>query len=461
MGLVRTRREAICLVLGTGLGLLFTTVFRLVAPSGEDTRPAVRSVVRVAPSPPPASAPPAAGAEMKLTRHGSHRNTNVLPTWQQAAAAYRDASLDRSQLHGLLYQLDAKGLRKLAAAVADGPRSGRFKRALREIYRRWAEVDPLAALAQAQTLDNGTRDLVLFDATRGFVEAQPQQAAAYFAAPPAADARGSLRNLGDRQLMLNLALAGWAEQDGTGALAFLNGQPANALYPGPAGSLGLEFARQDPAAAWSWAMRLSDQSARSSALQGVITTWAQTDPSAAANAVLGLSGNADYADLATAFAHTWANTDMTAAAQWVAAQPDGAVQAKAAAGIVGQWASDDPAAAAAWAGTLPDAARASAYEDVAGSWARFDPAAARDWLNSLPLGNARDAAIDGYLDTWGNSDLPVDKLAWAGRISDPQVREGITVKLLNSWLGDAPQTARQWISQANLPASITGKLNGG
>ena len=35
------------------------------------------------------------------------------------------------------------------------------------------------------------------------------------------------------------------------------------------------------------------------------------------------------------------------------------------------------------------------------------------------------------------------------------------VTVLDRWLGNNPQAAYQWINQAGLPATVTGKLKGG
>ena len=383
-----------------------------------------------------------------------------MPDWRRAAWEYNAPDTSLAQARSLLYQLDARSLHKLAANVTTWPPGGRTNRAMGDIFHRWAELDPVAALTAAENLPPPLAETALFNAMRGFTEAEPARAAAYFAAPPSPDDRSYLHDLGWRRSQLNQALAGWAEQDGRAAAAFLGTLPANTLFPGPAYSLGAEWARQDPPSALNWATRLPEGEPRSNALAGVVSVWMATDPQAAMNYVLGSPGDPAQDNLVATLTSTWAERDRPGAARWVAAQ-SAAVQAKAASAIIGGWSSNDLTAAAVWAGQLSGDARNNAFGALGSSWVTADAAAAQNWLASLPADTARDSAIESYLGDYQNNNTPQERIIWAGKISDAQRRDDIMAKVLNSWLSSAPQTARQWISQADLPATVTVKLNGG
>ena len=453
------RREAACLCAGVVLGVVLVLAIHpvpshdLAVPEG---LPPVSTMSGAA-----ASTSIDSGEHPDLPRHDrQHLVARNAAVWQRTAAEYGAPDVSLARARGLLYQLDSKALRNLAAAVATWPHGLRTTRAIRDIFHRWAEVEPLAALAQAQALDPSGSEMAVFEAMHGFVEGEPVQAAAYFAAPPSAGDQGGMRSLGDRRLMLNLALAGWAEQDGQAAVAFLDTLPTGTLCPGPAYSLAAEWARQAPAAALNWATQLPPGEPRANAMDGVIATWTETNPQAAANYVLGASADPNQGALVGAFATQWAARDLPAAARWVAGQSD-AVQANAAAAIASPWAANDPASAALWANQLSGDARSAAYAAVATTWYDEDPTAAQAWLNGLPADGARDAAIGSYLDDYRNNAPPVEKIAWASQISDEQKRDEITVKILNAWLSNSSQAARQWIGQANLPAMVTSQLKNG
>ena len=444
-------------MVGTVLGVVGTAAFRPGPPMS--ARPAAADEAAALTLKAGSPTGPKPLAKQHLTYGGSPAVRSP-PDWQRAALEYNASDARFTQARGLLYQLDAKSLRKLAADVTTWPPGRRTDRAVRDIFHRWAELDPAAALTSAENLPSPLSEAALFDAMRGFVETEPAQAAAYFAAPPSPDDRHYLHDLGWRRSMLNQALAGWSEQDGQAAVAFLGTLPANTLYPGPAYSLGAEWSRQDPAAALNWATRLPEGEPRSNALGGAISAWMDTDPQSAMNYALGLSADPAQDSLISTLADVWASRDLPGAARWVTAQSD-AVQARAAASVINSWPSNDLIGAASWAGQLSGDARSKAYGALGSSWLNADPAAAQNWLNSLPIDTARDSAIENYLNDYQNNSTPEEKIAWAGKINEAQQRETTTVKILNEWLSSAPQAAHQWISQASLPASITNQLKGG
>ena len=395
-------------------------------------------------------------------RYSANRlpSAKSLLDWQRTALEYNAPDTSLAHARSLLYQLDAKSLCKLAADVTTWPPSRRTDRVVRDLFHRWAELDPVAALTGAENLPSPLAEAALFDAMHGFVETQPEQAAAYFAAPPLLDDRSYLHDLGWRRSMLNQALAGWSEQDGQAAVAFLGTLPTNTLYPGPAYDLGAEWARQDPQAALNWAAHLPVGEPRSNALAGAVSAWMDTDPQVAMNYVLGSSGDSAQGNLISTLASAWAERDLSGAERWITAQSD-TVQAKAAAAIINRWPSNDFADAATWANQLSGNARDNAYGALGNSWGGADPAAAQNWLNSLPADTARDSAIKSYLGDYQNNNTPEEKIVWAGKISDAQQRGDTMIKVLNDWLSNAPQAAQQWIDQSSLPATVTSKLKGG
>lgn len=381
--------------------------------------------------------------------------------WERVAAQLATPGSDTSFARSLMLRLDGKALRKLAANVATWPRGRRNQRILGQIFHRWGELDPQAAITQAQALPPDLAYSTVREAIDGYAESDPAGASAYLAAPPPAGTANYLRGDWFRSIRLGQALQNWAEQDAAAAVGFASRLPPDAYRSYALDDIAQEWMRQDPTAALNWAQSLDISKQRTNALDGIVTTWAQTDPTVAANYVLGLSGNPSQNDLLKTLADHWSERDPAAAARWVAAQ-SGDIQAKSAGAVAETWANLDPQAAAAWSNQFPAGdTRNEAWSAIAKAWYVNDPAATQSWLNSLPTGEGRDSAIIGATAYWNLRNQPTEILGMVQGISDPQARANTLAGVLNTWLGSDHAAAQQWIGQANLPEAVTGKLKGG
>ena len=420
-----------------------------------------------------AAAPPTQAASDKpddvpdlLRRTKANTATKTLPTWKQAATAYLAADANPAVGRHLMLQLSPEGLRKLALALASQPKSPRIWDALGSLYLRWGQIDPLNALAQAQALPPSVfADMVTRCAARGFAWGDPEQAAAYFAAPPSADAHGDLVSRSFRQSILSMADGMTNQmggvQDPAATAAYLSSLPPDKVRSSQLSAVAKGWAEQDPAAALDWATHFSNPQQHDGAVQGVIDTWAETDPQAAASYVLGTPDDSNREYLMTLLVQNWGAVSPADAARWLLGQT-GDVQSQGAGTLVEQWIHSDPTAAASWAAQLPAGdARNVAFTHVASNWVDLDPAAAASWLGGLPAGDARDAAIVGYATVGNNDANPADVLQQVLTIGDPAKRDDTTVSVLKGWLASNPQAAHQWIDQAGLPGPVLGKLTGG
>ena len=450
--------------LGAGiiLGIVVTLGFQYVFLSG---RAAARAAHRSSGDTVPAAASPSTTAAQFAPSTDAPtkvpvRGTRSASDWERVAAQYGRVEGDPSLARSLLYRLDPKSLRKLAAHVATWPRGRRNQRILGEIFRRWGELDPRGALARAQALPNDLGAAATDRALDGFAENDAAAASAYLAAPPAPGSRHGLRAGFSRSIRLGEALQRWAEDDPAAAAGFVAQLPKEAYRPYILDSVAEEWTRRDPAAALRWAQGLGVDRERTSALSGVVTAWTETDPAAAANYVLGLSGNPAQDGLLRTLGLNWAYRDQEAAARWVAGQA-GHAQAQAAAAVAEPWTDNDPTAASDWAGQLPPGeVRNAAWKAVGSEWYLNDPGAAQAWLGGLPAGEGRDAAIVGFTQYWMISNRPGEVLGLVQGIGDPRTRADTLVSVLNQWLERDAQPAKQWINQASLPSAVTGKLSG-
>ena len=149
----------------------------------------------------------------------------------------------------------------------------------------------------------------------------------------------------------------------------------------------------------------------------------------------------------------------------------------------------DPEAAAAWAEHHQAGEHGLALPTRVGTrWAKRDPEAAMRWLSTLPEGWNRDAGVRETYRTWlrlggdrplvwlrGSelepwmdpalalfarkigADEPEEGLAWAGRISDEELRWGTLGQIAREWLVLDEPAARAWIERSELPEAYRSK----
>lgn len=316
---------------------------------------------------------------------------------------------------------------QLPPSVADSLRQN--------VLRRWALVDPMAALAYAQAMPLGqTRESALNITAMTYATKDPQGALAWLEAQTqrspslemgvfsgiaqgdparavdlllASDdllqtgtirapmLRPLLMNAGRsggtdrsvvadrlmradntaREQLLPAFLQGWSLDDPRGALSWLSTQGAG-LGDSAYAQVAAAVASQDVALAAEFASRLPAD-ARRSWIASVGQVYASRDPEGAIAWLGQYSNQPGYAEAALGIAQVTAAFDPARAAELVASVDSSSQQAVAAASV------------------------------VAMTWSQSDPAAARRWAVGLPSGRQRDAAMqmlvanvtDGSLDT--------------------------------------------------------------
>ncbi len=464
----RWRRDAICLGCGALAGVV-VAVSAARSYSGSDRTVApprgIASAQAVA-SPTPAAIDEPDDAPRRHRQAKANDTAKALPAWQQAVAAYLAPDGDPVVGRRLILQLSSNDLRKLALALASHSNRHRYWDTLANVFIRWGEIDPLNALAQAQAFPpSALTDLVTTNAARGFAIGDPERAAAYFSAPPSADAHGDLLSHSFRQSILKIADQVNTQiglvQDPVATAAYIDRLPADQVQPSQVSAVAEGWADQDLPAALAWANHFSNPQQHDGAMLAVIDSWSQTDPQAAANYVLSTPSGSARDSLVGALVQSWGDVSLPDAARWLLGQTSD-VQAQGAATLVDQWSHSDPAGAAAWAAQLPAGdARDQAFARLASKWSDRDPAAAASWLGGLPAGDARDAAIAGYATAGNNDANPADMLQQVQTIANPAKRDDTLVSVLKDWLASNPQAAHQWINQSSLPAPVLGKLTGG
>jgi hypothetical protein len=436
-----TARDLLCLAFGLILGLgIVLSVRPLPGPGGLRPGTASGAGASISQGTAPSASPAAGGVD-----------------WPAIVAELRSPDETRPRSLLLLGRLDKDTLRHLAVEIPAWSEGRQRDLTLRDVFHRWAEIDPEAAIAQAQQVRLPLGIAAVHAAVSGFVQSDPPRASALLAAAPTADQGAILRVKAFRDAQLAEALLNWSEQDPQAAIEFLVQLPPGELGPRTVEDITAAWARRDPVVALGWAAQLSNPLLRADATRGAVSAWTESDPAAAATYVLSLPLGYRRDMLTETVVHRWVQQDPAAAAGWALSQ-SGVVQGRALVAVAQGWADNDPPAAAAWSTQLPAShARDQAWKAVASAWSLSNAAAAAEWLGELPPGAGRDAAVLGFSEGRGGVD-PVQALTWVQQIGNPLLRDETLVRTLQGWLEQNPDAAQQWISQTPLSRTVRSQL---
>lgn len=340
-----------------------------------------------------------------------------------------------------------------AHAASDKPSSGLGKVAVSQLN--------LGTLTTAlQSMDVGQRQRSLAELGREWGERDPVQGWTMLRSIP---------GLADRQSFAETLIEAWARRDLHAALGACGGLPAGELRAVAFAKAASVWARQSPQQAADFAARDLSGSARSSALVAIVQEWAQQQPQSAAAWCLAQSENVQSHALPEVL-RFWANTDPQNAVQWAGTLPEGSRRTSAVEAVVSEWADQYPAEAAAWvqkmkspsalaetvgqtwAASDPEAAARWAFEaglsetllPVLATWATADAKAAFDWMTNHAGTDNGDELRFVVLQAWGNDD-PAAALAQAQRLTNPAAREKTVQALLADWQEREPEAAATWL----------------
>jgi hypothetical protein len=315
------------------------------------------------------------------------------------------------------------------------------------LFGRWAESDPTAAMAFSNTMGFAggfVRPTIL----QSWASVDPSNAAKYYAANP-------------REFALMGMMGG-----GRGPMGGMGG----------ASIIASEWARQDPAAALTWAGSLNTE--KSQALTAVIGEVAKSDPKKATEMLSGLA-DGDKSDAYRSVAAQYGAANFSEAQSWIRTLPADA-QAEALASAIGGLSNKDPDAAAKQvaqmeAGEAKDDVIPDIVEDLArinpqsageflksqGSeeaqrdsmrqliptWVAQNPAGALAFANSFPAGSVRDSALQPYV--WSNNTgSPAEVIKVAETISDEGDRDRTVGIAAARWMREDPDAAKAYVQQS-------------
>ncbi len=330
------------------------------------------------------------------------------------------------------------------------------------LFGKWAEVDPTAAMAFTDTMGFAgafVRPTVL----QGWASSDPVNAAKYYTENPAQFA------------MMNMMAAGRG-RGGRG----MGGEDPGQIIAG-------EWAKQDPAAAMSWAAGLKTNS--EAAMTSVISEVAKGDPKKAAEMAAGMEGEARGGAYET-IARQWGSKNFAEAETWANGLPADQRAGAMAAAIEGLAQSSPELAAAEiekmtdptarrnaipavaknyarmnvegsidWLGSIDDdGAKREAMREVMPIWAAQNDAAALSFIKSQTSPAVKDRAAEAYV--WSNRTSSAAQLAEvAGLIANEGARARMTGIVAARWMQEDSVAATQFINgNASIPPNMKERL---
>jgi hypothetical protein len=155
--------------------------------------------------------------------------------------------------------------------------------------------------------------------------------------------------------------------------------------------------------------------------------------------------------LSTAFSR-WAQHQPTTAIAAAHELSDTTARTEALQGVITGWAMSDPAALVAHAGKLPAGdTRPTALREGLQQWVTLDPVAASAWMDNLDPSRDLDAGAAAVATTPVIVEKKPDVAAsWAESIVDPELRANTLLDLIRLWAERDPAAARSYA--ANSPA---------
>ena len=298
----------------------------------------------------------------------------------------------RRAIAGIADELDARKIHEALAALET--RSVRDATEIRlQLFARWAELEPEAALQYAETLHgNEAHDAI------------------------------------------TAVIRSWAAMNAKAAEEGVARMPENSAKEIAQAGLLNALAENDPRRAFARLQRVA-----SSDIEALFKNWVEKDPTEAATYAAQLPAGSDRSRALCAVAQQWAKTDRDAALAWVqslpsATSPGVTIESRdprPLAAIVQTWMNEDAGAAMEWLEQLPeDAMKTDVLAALSNSLIYQEPQRAAEIAAMMPAGKAQDAALDNLIGEWSNKDF-AGALAWAQQQPDENVRQILLPRLVD------------------------------
>ena len=308
-----------------------------------------------------------------------------------------------------------------------------------------AETDPMTAVALIAKLPGSVDKNYSFGyAVSSWCQRAPEQCKAWLDQQTDPALRGA-------------GLAAYAahlvKSDASAAMEVLLSVPNLSSSEGYVQEVFSALAETNPQMALANCDKISDESARNSALAGAISGWAVTSPRSAAEYVLTLQENEGGMWPIRETIANFLLDDPASGLEWLQKIPsDSAARNIAIQRAVQELSntSPEPELAAQFAALLPSGEFAPQFANIGQLWAQANPEEAIVLASTLPDEACRAAALAGALGVWAQS-APFQAAAYLQHLDGEELEQG-TRAVVQSMSNHDPLATAQWVQ--NFPERL-------
>ncbi len=359
----------------------------------------------------------------------------------KAMAGENDPLKKAAMLTALLDQLTPENAKAAFQAMreARGNRRGGFGRGggdeMRLLLNAWGRIDGKSAIAELTALAE-------------------QERAEREANGEGGRGRGGWGDRGGSTFDIYSVLSGWATEDSTAALEYVNSLEGDDRRKGMYTSgivRGLMVNGVDEAVSFIAALPGDDEGTRGRYMSTVAEEMLEGGTASAAQWADGLQDDDLKGGAMDRIAGVYANEDLEAAVEWINGHADQDYARSAVTEIAEEWAEKDPQSVIDWAGDLPNETQKRVFEEALDEWTERDPVAASEYLAQMPDSAVKDSAVEGFAKELARED-PQSAAAWAGSIANEEIRISTLTDVARNWLRSDRTAAEAWLPTSGLTA---------
>ena len=330
-------------------------------------------------------------------------------------------------------------LRHLFSLPADAWRDAR----IRWLLGFWVKENPAAALAWSEQPANAAfSGEVLFKVALARAESDPEGALAL--AEKMSTAAG-------RENIQTAVFTAWAKRDPAAAVKRMTAAvPDREMNRRALGSAVAQWVDLDAGAAANWLKEQPDNLRRRQLIRAAAPGFAKAKPAVGLALIQSLPVGEDRQQAIGLFAFAWAKEDANAAFKWARELPAGSERERALNSVLPELAAVNPNAVAEhYLAELADVERDFEFQRFFRDFATRDASAATAWMRKFRNVETRNWALRELAHKTAPA-APIEAIALAKEISEPDAREFALSAVLSIWAGKDPTAAAAHV--AKLPA---------
>lgn len=332
---------------------------------------------------------------------------------------------------------------ELVPALEDLRRVGMDDEILRALFARWAELDPVAALAATAGADfnNHERMVARYAVWGAWAATDPDRALMELSGPLVKGYRKTAEEVFWRE-------SAWSDPER--ALENASGIGDPEVRQKREDDIIDSLASTDPASALAWVLENREGEKRASLAAEVFWGWGFRDPQMALERLRGLPEDVQQNEVYAKLAGGATRKNISEALQLLPEIPEERQTAFLAEAIYQEATNNhNPGRASALIVDLPPGTtRNFAHRHLARKWAAMDSQQASEWVASLPVSPSRDHAAAALAMHLERSD-PEAAALWATSIGDHAMRLSQTGRVIDTWFEVAPEAAALWLEDTD------------